>query len=177
MLGGNSVHDGGPSLVELFFAGKFILYCLFMFLTFMYFTFYGMMAIGLTPTQQLAAVISSAFYSLWNLLSGFLIPKARLFTFVVFVWLSQNLPVWWLWFYYICPVAWTLRGVITSQLGDVETRIVGPGFDGTVKQYLEESLGYGSGMLGITVVVLIAFSLFFFTAYATSIKVLNYQRR
>ncbi|RWW22354.1 hypothetical protein GW17_00013457 [Ensete ventricosum] len=101
----------------------------------------------------------------------------RLFTFVVFVWLSQNLPVWWLWFYYICPVAWTLRGVITSQLGDVETRIVGPGFDGTVKQYLEESLGYGSGMLGITVVVLIAFSLFFFTAYATSIKVLNYQRR
>ncbi|URD80850.1 Plant PDR ABC transporter associated [Musa troglodytarum] len=144
--------------------GKFILYCLFMFLTFMYFTFYGMMAVGLTPTQQLAAVISSSCYSLWNLLSGFLIPKA-------------NLPVWWLWFYYICPVAWTLRGVITSQLGDVETRIAGPGFDGTVKQYLEESLGYGPGMLSITAVVLIAFSLVFFTAYAVSIKVLNYQRR
>ncbi|CAL9782849.1 unnamed protein product [Musa acuminata subsp. burmannicoides] len=143
---------------------KFILYCLFMFLTFMYFTFYGMMAVGLTPTQQLAAVISSSCYSLWNLLSGFLIPKA-------------NLPVWWLWFYYVCPVAWTLRGVITSQLGDVETRIAGPGFDGTVKQYLEESLGYGPGMLSITAVVLIAFSLVFFTAYATSIKVLNYQRR
>ncbi|URD78019.1 Plant PDR ABC transporter associated [Musa troglodytarum] len=115
-------------------------------------------------TQQLAAVISSSCYSLWNLLSGFLIPKA-------------NLPVWWLWFYYICPVAWTLRGVITSQLGDVETRIAGPGFDGTVKQYLEESLGYGPGMLSITAVVLIAFSLVFFTAYAVSIKVLNYQRR
>jgi hypothetical protein len=47
-----------------------------MFLTFTYFTFYGMMAVGLTPSQQLSAVISSAFYSLWNLLSGFLIPKA-----------------------------------------------------------------------------------------------------
>ena len=46
-----------------------------MFLTFTYFTFYGMMAIGLTPSQHLAAVISSAFYSIWNLLSGFLIPK------------------------------------------------------------------------------------------------------
>lgn len=46
-----------------------------MFLTLMYFTFYGMMAIGLTPSQHLGAVISSAFYSLWNLLSGFLIPK------------------------------------------------------------------------------------------------------
>jgi len=33
-----------------------------------------MMAVGLTPSQQLAAVISSAFYSIWNLFSGFLIP-------------------------------------------------------------------------------------------------------
>ena len=56
-------------------AGKFFLYLLFMFLTFTYFTLYGMMAVGLTPSQHLAAVISSAFYSLWNLLSGFLIPK------------------------------------------------------------------------------------------------------
>jgi hypothetical protein len=60
----------------LFIAGKFLLYLLFMFLTFTYFTFYGMMAVGLTPSQQFAAVISSAFYSLWNLLSGFLIPKS-----------------------------------------------------------------------------------------------------
>lgn len=54
---------------------KFILYLVFMFLTFTYFTFYGMMAVGLTPNQHLAAVISSAFYSLWNLLSGFLVQK------------------------------------------------------------------------------------------------------
>lgn len=72
----NHILDAWPSLVDLFLAVKFILYCLFMFLTFMYFTFYGMMAVGLTPTQQLAAVISSSCYSLWNLLSGFLIPKA-----------------------------------------------------------------------------------------------------
>lgn len=52
-----------------------MLYLLFMFLTFTYFTFYGMMAVGVTPTQHLAAVTSSAFYSLWNLVSGFLIPK------------------------------------------------------------------------------------------------------
>ncbi|KAK1392228.1 ABC transporter G family member 31 like [Heracleum sosnowskyi] len=77
-------------------AAKFFLYLVFMFLTFTYFTFYGMMAIGLTPTQHLAAVISSAFYSLWNLLSGFLVPKPKI-------------PGWWIWFYYICPVSWTLR--------------------------------------------------------------------
>lgn len=64
------------------FAGKFFLYCVFMFLTFTYFTMYGMMAIGLTPTQQLAAVVSSAFYSLWNLLSGFLVPKPVKFVII-----------------------------------------------------------------------------------------------
>ncbi|KAE8055599.1 hypothetical protein FH972_012428 [Carpinus fangiana] len=54
---------------------KFVLYLLFMFLTFTYFTFYGMMVVGLTPSQHLVAVISSAFYSLWGLLAGFFVPK------------------------------------------------------------------------------------------------------
>ncbi|XP_020113539.1 ABC transporter G family member 51 [Ananas comosus] len=143
---------------------KFLLYLVFMFLTFAYFTFYGMMAIGLTPSQHLAAVVSSAFYSLWNLLSGFLVPK-------------PNIPGWWIWFYYVCPVAWTLRGIITSQLGDVETRLLGPGFDGTVKEYLQHYLGFESGMTGVTILVLAGFSLFFFSVYAASIKYINYQKR
>ncbi|XXG85868.1 hypothetical protein AAC387_Pa11g0879 [Persea americana] len=138
-------------------AGKFFLYLVFMFLTFAYFTFYGMMAVGLTPSQHVAAVVSSAFYSLWELLSGFLVPK-------------PNIPGWWIWFYYISPVAWTLRGIISSQLGDVETQIVGP-------EYLEVSLGYGPGMIGVSAAVLVGFSLLFFSVYAASIKVLNFQKR
>ncbi|KAL4597775.1 hypothetical protein ACB092_11G013400 [Castanea dentata] len=145
-------------------ARKFFLFLLFMFLTFTFFTFYGMMAIGLTPSQNLAAVISSAFYSIWNVLSGFLIPK-------------PSIPPWWIWFYYICPVSWTLRGIISSQLGDVETKIVGAGFEGTVKEYLEASLGFGPGMVGVSVAVLIGFCLLFFVVFAISVKVLNFQRR
>ncbi|CAI8585681.1 unnamed protein product [Vicia faba] len=149
--------------------GKFFLYLLFMFLTFTYFTFYGMMAVGFTASQQLAAVISSAFYSLWNLLSGFLIPKA-------------SIPGWWIWFYYICPVQWTLRGIITSQLGDVETTIVGPGFKGTVKEYISATLGYdqkinGISSVGLSVTVLLAFNVLFFGSFATSVKVFNFQKR
>ncbi|KAL8127808.1 hypothetical protein AgCh_014659 [Apium graveolens] len=143
---------------------KFFLYLVFMFLTFTYFTFYGMMATGLTPTQHLASVISSAFYSLWNLLAGFLVPKPKI-------------PGWWIWFYYICPISWTLRGIITSQLGDVETMIEGPGFHGTVKKYLEVSLGYGPGMVGASAAILVAFCLFFFAVFAISVKVLNFQKR
>lgn len=145
-------------------AGKFFLYLVFMFLTFTYFTMYGMMAVGLTPSQHLAAVISSAFYSLWNLLSGFLIAK-------------PNIPGWWIWFYYISPVAWTLRGAITSQLGDVEDIVEGPGFKGTVKEYLDKSFGYGPGMIGVSAAVLIGFCALFFGTFALSCKLLNFQRR
>ncbi|GMH11162.1 hypothetical protein Nepgr_013003 [Nepenthes gracilis] len=143
---------------------KFLLYVLFMFLTFTYFTFYGMMAVGLTPTQHLAAVTSSAFYSLWNLLSGFLIPK-------------QSIPGWWIWCYYLSPISWTLRGVFSSQLGDVETVIVGQGFKGSVKDYLKAYLSYESGSIGPSVAVLICFCLFFFAAFMASLRFLNFQKR
>ncbi|KAG5064098.1 hypothetical protein JHK85_005281 [Glycine max] len=147
---------------------KFFLYLVFMFLTFTYFTFYGLMAVGLSSSQHLAAVISSAFYSLWNLLSGFLIPKA--------------IPGWWICFYYICPIPWTLRGIIMPQLGDVETKILGPGFEGTMKEYLAVSLGYeaeinGFSAVGLSVIVLLGFILLFFGSFAVSVKLLNFQKR
>lgn len=96
--------------------------------------------------------------------------------------MSQHIPGWWIWFYYICPVQWTLRGIITSQLGDVETRIVGPGFEGTVKEYLSVTLGYdqkinGISSVGLSVIVLIAFILVFFGSFAASVKLLNFQKR
>jgi len=96
--------------------------------------------------------------------------------------MSQHIPGWWIWFYYICPVQWTLRGIITSQLGDVETKIVGPGFEGTVKEYLSVTLGYdqkinGIPSVGLSVIVLIAFILLFFGSFAASVKLLNFQKR
>jgi len=96
--------------------------------------------------------------------------------------MSQHIPGWWIWFYYICPVQWTLRGIITSQLGDVETKIVGPGFEGTVKEYLSVTLGYDQKINGISsvvlsVIVLIAFILLFFGSFAASVKLLNFQKR
>jgi len=56
-------------------AAKFLWYLFFMYFTLLYFTFYGMMAVGLTPNESIAAIISSAFYNVWNLFSGFLIPR------------------------------------------------------------------------------------------------------
>ena len=89
----------------------------------------------------------------------------------------QSIPGRWIWFYYICPVAWTLRGVICSQLGDVETIIVGPGFEGTVKKYLEVTFGYGPNMIGASIAALVGFCLLFFIVFALSVKFLNFQKR
>uniref|UniRef100_A0A7N0VLX7 ABC transporter domain-containing protein n=1 Tax=Kalanchoe fedtschenkoi TaxID=63787 RepID=A0A7N0VLX7_KALFE len=54
---------------------KFFWYLFFMFFTLLYFTYYGMMTVAVTPNQQVAAIIASAFYGLWNIFSGFIIPR------------------------------------------------------------------------------------------------------
>lgn len=54
---------------------KFFWYIFFMYFTLLYFTYYGMMCVGLTPNDSVSAIISSAFYGIWNLFSGFLIPR------------------------------------------------------------------------------------------------------
>ncbi|KAI4382432.1 hypothetical protein MLD38_008399 [Melastoma candidum] len=123
-----------------------------------------MMAVSLTPSQHQAAVISSGFYSLSNNFSGFLISE-------------PNIPGWWIWFYYICLVAWTLRGIVTSQLGDVETEVIGPGFHGTVNEYLNISLGFKSSMVLVFVVAVLGSCVLSFGLFALSIKVLNFQKR
>jgi hypothetical protein len=54
---------------------KFFWYLFFGYFTLLYFTFYGMMTVGLTPNYHIAAIVSAAFYAIWNLFSGFVIPR------------------------------------------------------------------------------------------------------
>lgn len=54
---------------------KFFWYMFFMYFTFMYFTFYGMMAVAMTPNSDIAALASTAFYAIWNIFAGFIIPR------------------------------------------------------------------------------------------------------
>lgn len=56
-------------------AFKFFWYLFFMFFTLLYFTFYGMMAVAMTPNHHIAQIVSGAFYGIFNLFSGFIIPR------------------------------------------------------------------------------------------------------
>jgi ABC-type multidrug transport system permease subunit len=56
-------------------AAKFFWFFFINFFSFLYFTYYGMMAVSVTPNHQIAAIFAATFYSLFNLFSGFFIPR------------------------------------------------------------------------------------------------------
>lgn len=141
---------------------KFVWYLFFMFFTLLYFTFYGMMAVAITPNHHIAAIVSSAFYGIWNLFSGFIIPE-------------PSMPAWWSWYYWLSPVAWTLNGLVTSQYGDVTKPL--DGTNGTVKEYLDNNYGFKQDFLGVVAVVIVAFAVLFAFIFAVSIKIFNFQKR
>lgn len=55
-------------------AYKVLWYFYAMFCTQLYFTFFGMLFVSLTPDVTIAGALSSFFYPMLNLFSGFLIP-------------------------------------------------------------------------------------------------------
>ncbi|KAL8130556.1 LOW QUALITY PROTEIN: hypothetical protein V2J09_019711 [Rumex salicifolius] len=145
-------------------AYKIFWYCYAMFCTLMYFNFLGMMLVSLTPNFQAASIIASTFYSMFNLFAGFLITKPRI-------------PGWWIWLYYLCPTSWTLFGMLSSQYGDVETRIDVFGQSKTVSGFLNDYFGFDRDQLGLVAAVLIAFPLGFASLFAIFMGKLNFQRR
>nr|AQX44210.1 pleiotropic drug resistance 12 [Phalaenopsis equestris] len=140
---------------------KFFWYVFFMFMTFMYFTFYGMMAVAMTPNSDIAAIVSTAFYAIWNIFAGFLIPRPRI-------------PVWWRWYSWACPVAWTLYGLVASQFGDYTTTIE---TGETVQEFLRRYFGFRHDVLGAVAAAITCFAVLFAFVFAFSIKVFNFQRR
>ncbi|KAJ3670857.1 hypothetical protein LUZ60_008283 [Juncus effusus] len=142
-------------------AAKFLWYIFFMYFTLLYFTYYGMLSVGVTPNHQVAAIAASAFYSIWNLFSGFMIPRPRT-------------PVWWRWYVWLCPVAWTLYGLLSSQFGDVNERLES---GETVAEFMTTYFGFDHDFLAVVAVVVMAFALLFAFLFGLSIQKLNFQRR
>ncbi|CAN6441234.1 unnamed protein product [Victoria cruziana] len=56
-------------------AAKFFWFFFISFFSFLYFTYYGMMTVSITPNNEVAAIFAAAFYALFNLFSGFFIPR------------------------------------------------------------------------------------------------------
>lgn len=91
----------------------------------------------------------------------------------------QQIPIWWRWYYWASPVAWTIYGLVTSQVGDKESNVEIPGLgrDMTVKEFLKQNLGYEHSFLPAVAAAHIGWVLLFFFVFAYAIKFLNFQRR
>ncbi|XP_062117535.1 pleiotropic drug resistance protein 2-like [Humulus lupulus] len=146
--------------------GKFMWFYYYMTMFFTYFTMCGMMVTALTPGIEVAAIVISFFLSFWNLFAGFFLSR-------------MQIPIWWRWYYWASPVAWTVYGLVTSQLGDKDIEIEVYGFSNSIplKMYLKESLGFDYDFLQIVAVVHLAWVLLFFFVFAYAIKYLNFQKR
>ncbi|EEF48303.1 ATP-binding cassette transporter, putative [Ricinus communis] len=142
-------------------SSKFFWYLFFMYFTFLYFTFYGMMTVAVTPNHNIAAIVATAFYAIWNLFSGFVVPRTRI-------------PVWWRWNYWACPVAWTLYGLVASQYGDVNEQLDS---GETVENFVRNYFGFQHAYVGIVAVVLVGICVLFGFIFAFSIKAFNFQKR
>ncbi|GLU19232.1 hypothetical protein SLE2022_354930 [Rubroshorea leprosula] len=145
---------------------KFFYFYYFIFMCFTYFSMYGMMLVALTPGHQIAAIVMSFLLSFWNLFSGFMIPRPLI-------------PIWWRWYYWGSPVAWTIYGLFTSQLGDLQNTVVEleDGRTLSVSKFLKDNLGFDHDFLIPIVLAHVAWVLLFFFVFAYGIKYLNYQRR
>jgi hypothetical protein len=91
----------------------------------------------------------------------------------------QKIPVWWIWYYWACPVAWTLYGLISTQFGDLESymELTSGGDPMKVKDFISQTFGFQTNMLGLVLAMPVVFTVLFAGVFAFGIKFLNFQRR
>ncbi|PIN02962.1 Pleiotropic drug resistance proteins (PDR1-15), ABC superfamily [Handroanthus impetiginosus] len=153
-----------PMIGYYWSAYKVFWYFYTMFCTLLYFTYFGMMLVSITPSFPVAAIAQSAFYTMMNLFAGFLIPHPQI-------------PRWWIWFYYVVPTSWSLNGMLTSQFGDVEEEIVVFGETTTVAAFLRDYFGYRHDLLPLVGIILLLYPIIFASFFAFFIAKLSFQRR
>jgi len=89
----------------------------------------------------------------------------------------QQIPKWWIWMYYLCPMSWALNGMLTSQYGDAGKEISAFGEKKTIAQFLDDYYGFHHDFLSVIGVVLIVFPFSIAIVFAYCIGKLNFQKR
>ncbi|XP_037427075.1 ABC transporter G family member 45-like isoform X2 [Triticum dicoccoides] len=146
-------------------AGKFFEFILYMVLSYMYYTLFGMMTVALTPNVEIASGLVYLIFLFWNVFSGFVVGRLLI-------------PVWWRWAYWANPSAWTVYALMFSQLGDRTELILVPGLpDQTVKEFLESYLGLEDVYMNLVTYLHVAIIALFAIVLFISLKYLNFLRR
>lgn len=90
----------------------------------------------------------------------------------------QRIPKWWIWLCYVTPTSWSLKGLLSSQYGDIINKeIEAFGETKTVAAFLRHYFGYHHNQLPLVAFVLILFPIAFASIFVHSIGKLNFQKR
>ncbi|KAI8547248.1 hypothetical protein RHMOL_Rhmol07G0179700 [Rhododendron molle] len=84
------------------------------------------------------------------------------------------IPLWWRWYYYVCPVSWSLYGLVGSQYGDVEERL---DTGETVEHFVVKYFDFRHDFVGYVALIMLGIVLLFGLIFAFSIKSFNFQKR
>ncbi|KAL6905801.1 hypothetical protein ACP4OV_003402 [Aristida adscensionis] len=154
-----------PMIGYAWTAAKFFWFFYTMFCTVLCFLYLGMMLVSITPNIQVASIFSSMFYTIQNLMCGFIVP-------------APQIPKWWLWLYYITPMQWTIRVFFTTQFGyEDDKNIVVFGETKSVAAFARDYFGFRRELLPLAAIILAAFPILFALLFGYSISKLNFQRR
>ncbi|KAL3152680.1 hypothetical protein ABBQ38_012275 [Trebouxia sp. C0009 RCD-2024] len=147
-------------------AGKFFWYFFFVFLNLLFFTSWGIIAVALTPNIQISAVLSSGVYTFWFIFGGFIVPRPQIHG-------------WWIWYYFLDPLAYTIWGLIGSQLSDVSdvTLVSQTGMRMALNEYMTTTYKFRHAFIGAAAAILIAFIVLFHLLTAFALQKLNYLKR
>lgn len=146
-------------------AGKFFFFLLVTFLNSWLLTTLGIFIACITPTEELAYTVSSAFIQLWAQFSGFAQRK-------------PEIPAGWIWMYWITPLSYAVYALSVGQYGNVDTQITMiTGDEITISQYLEEFLGFSYSFRWWCVLILMSFLCFFSFATTLTLAKLNFTSR
>ena len=88
------------------------------------------------------------------------------------------MPKYYSWYYYLNPFAYSLQGIVLSQLGDVDDLVALP--DGgyvSVRDALTQVFGYQYSFLGFNILIMIAFSLIFIVSGLIALHKLRFENR
>ncbi|KAM7474363.1 hypothetical protein LguiB_021606 [Lonicera macranthoides] len=153
-----------PMIGYYWSASKVLWYFYTMFCSLLQFTYLGMVLISMTPSFPIAAILSSSFYTMFNLFAGFLMPRPQI-------------PSWWIWLYYLTPTSWTINGMLTSQYGDIDEKIMVFGETKTVAAFLHDYFGFRHDQLPTVAVFMALYPIVFASLFAYCTGKLNFQRR
>ncbi|KAJ4844769.1 hypothetical protein Tsubulata_003473, partial [Turnera subulata] len=89
---------------------------------------------------------------------------------------GPQIPKWWVWAYWMCPIASSLKGILIPQYGDIKQEITVYGDTTRINDFLRSYFGYEYNDLSIVAVVLLAFPVVFVIIFAFAVEKLNFQK-